>query len=222
MPERIRVQRYAVGPFQQNVYLLLGPSGRKAALVDPGIESEGLLEVAEARGLEIELILNTHGHLDHVAGNRFFKDRTGAPVAIHALDVPYLDQIEQQGAAFGLRVQNPPPPDLLLAEGTPVRFDGVELDVIHTPGHTPGGVCLRFGDRMLVGDTLFQGSVGRTDLPGGDWRALVASIREKLFRLPGGIVCYPGHGPETTLEEERRHNPFVSDAAVGASGAKSR
>jgi glyoxylase-like metal-dependent hydrolase (beta-lactamase superfamily II) len=97
----------------------------------------------------------------------------------------------------------------------PLPFDGIEIDVIHTPGHTPGGTCLKFGRRMIVGDTLFQGSVGRTDLPGGSWPDLLASIRGKLFRLPADTVCYPGHGPETTLGHERLTNPFVSDEAVG-------
>lgn len=214
----LELSRHTLGPFAQNCYLLVGPSGRRAAIVDPGLESESLLELLERRGIELEWIVNTHGHLDHVAGNRFFKERTNARLIIHPQDAPFLDHVRQSGARFGLDLEDSPPPDANLADGEPFRFDGLEFEVIHTPGHSPGGVCLRRGRTMLVGDTLFQGSIGRTDLPGGAHGQLVRSIRERLFALPGETVCYPGHGPETTLSEERRHNPFVSDRAVGAAG----
>jgi hydroxyacylglutathione hydrolase len=158
--------------------------------------------------------VNTHGHLDHIAGNRVVKDHTGASLAIHPADVPYLRSLPAQGMAFGYDVEPSPEPDIALVEGVALRFDGIEIEVIHTPGHTPGGTCLKFGRRMIVGDTLFQGSVGRTDLPGGSWPDLVGSIRGKLFRLPADTVCYPGHGQETTLGHERLTNPFVSDEAV--------
>ncbi len=210
---------FTLGPFEENAYLLVGPSGRRALLVDPGLESEGILGTIEKRGLVLELILNTHGHLDHAAGNRFFKERTGAHLAIHPADAPYLERLDAQAAAFGLHAENSPPPDLELREGTPLPFDGLLFSVLHTPGHTPGGVCLGLPGRLFVGDTLFRGSVGRTDLPGGSWDDLLRSIRTKLFTLPGATVCHPGHGPETTLAEERLHNPFVSDGASLASEA---
>ena len=116
---------------------------------------------------------------------------------------------------FGLTAEESPPADVELIEGVDLEFDGVSFEVIHTPGHTPGGVCLRRGNQMLVGDTLFAGSVGRTDLPGGDWDALVASIRRKLFALPGDVLCLQGHEGETTIGRERASNPFVGDAAQG-------
>lgn len=216
MALELSFSRFALGPFQANSYLLVGPSGRHAMLIDPGLESEVILPAIEERSLKLDLIVNTHGHLDHVAGNRFFKDRTGAALAIHPLDVPYLERIQVQAAAFGVEAEESPPPDLELQEDEPLRFDGLDFQVLWTPGHTPGGVCLRLGGQMWVGDTLFRGSVGRTDLPGGSWPQLLTSIREKVFRLPGETVCHPGHGPETTLAEERRHNPFVSDAAVSS------
>jgi len=184
-------------------------------VVDPGMESEPVLDVVRERGLTVELILNTHGHLDHVACNAFFKRETGAPIAIHAADLPFLRNVSAQASMYGLRAENSPPADLELAEGVALVFDGAAFDVIHTPGHTPGGVCLRRGGQMLVGDTLFSGSVGRTDLPGGDWRQLVSSIREKLFILPDAVLCLPGHEGETTIGRERRTNPFVGDAALG-------
>jgi hydroxyacylglutathione hydrolase len=214
MIEDLELVRFTLGPFQQNVYLLVGPSRRRGVLFDPGLEIDEVLRFIERRGIVLDLVVNTHGHVDHVAGNRAVKERTGAKIAIHPADRPYLLNLAAQGATFGIDVDPSPEPDLALEEGVALRFDGIEMDVIHTPGHTPGGTCLKFGRRMIVGDTLFQGSVGRTDLPGGSWPDLVASIRGKLFRLPADTVCYPGHGPETTLGHERRTNPFVSDGAV--------
>lgn len=211
----IAIQCFTLGPFAQNCYLLVGPSGRKAAIVDPGFDSELLLDLLQERELELEWIVNTHGHVDHVAGNRFFKERTAARLIIHPGDAGMLSQVESHARMFGLAGENSPPPDERFAEGEPFRFDGVALDVLHTPGHSPGSVCLAWDSRVLVGDTLFYGSVGRSDLPGGSHEVLIASIRRKLFGLPGETVCLPGHGPETTIAEERRNNPFVSDRAVG-------
>jgi hydroxyacylglutathione hydrolase len=212
----MEILRFTYGPFAENTYVVVGSSGGEAMVVDPGLESEPVLDALRARGLRCTLIVNTHGHLDHVAGNAFFKEATGAPLAIHRDDLPLLEMIRAQGALYGLDVVDSPQPDLLLAEGTPLAFDGLSFDVIHTPGHTPGGVCLRQEREMLVGDTLFRGSVGRTDLPGGDWDTLVASIRGKLFRLPDETRCHPGHEDETTIGHERRTNPFVGDAAAGS------
>jgi hydroxyacylglutathione hydrolase len=211
----MEILRFTHGPFAENTYVVLGPSGRCAMVVDPGLESEPVLDAIRERGAECTLIVNTHGHLDHVAGNAFFKRATGAPIAIHSADLPLLRNVKAQGALYGLRVEDSPEPDVTLVEGRPIDFDGASFDVLHTPGHTPGGVCLRHGDLMLVGDTLFRGSVGRTDLPGGSWDDLVASIRGKIFLLPDDVRCFPGHEGETTVGRERRTNPFVGDAAVG-------
>jgi glyoxylase-like metal-dependent hydrolase (beta-lactamase superfamily II) len=212
----LEILRFTYGPFAENTYVVVGPSRTRAMIVDPGIGSEPIGDVVRDRGLSVELILNTHGHLDHVACNAFFKRTTGAPLAIHASDRPFLQNVRAQAAMYGLHVEDSPPADLELVEGVDVAFDGVTFDVIHTPGHTPGGVCLRRGGQMLVGDTLFAGSVGRTDLPGGDWDTLVASVREKLFPLPDDVLCLPGHEGETTIGRERRTNPFVGDAAFRA------
>jgi hydroxyacylglutathione hydrolase len=211
----LEILRYTYGPFAENTYVVVGPSGRRAMLVDPGLETEPLLDALRERGLDVELILNTHGHLDHVANNAFFKRATGAPLAIHPADLPYLRAVARQASLYGLTAEDSPDPDLLLEEGAPLAFDGTSFDVLHTPGHTPGGVCLRREGQLLVGDTLFRGSVGRTDLPGGDWEALVGSIRSKLFVLPDDVLCYPGHEGETTIGRERRANPFVGDAVLG-------
>jgi glyoxylase-like metal-dependent hydrolase (beta-lactamase superfamily II) len=209
------ILRFTYGPFAENTYVVVGNSGREAMVVDPGLDSEPVLQAIQERGLRCTLIVNTHGHLDHVACNAFFKKETGAPIAIHPADAPLLALARAQGELYGLEVSDSPPPDLLLAEGAPMIFDGIVFDVLHTPGHTPGGVCLRHGGQMLVGDTLFRGSVGRTDLPGGDWDTLVASIRGKIFKLPDDVRCFPGHDDETSVGLERRTNPFVGDAALG-------
>jgi glyoxylase-like metal-dependent hydrolase (beta-lactamase superfamily II) len=223
MPATIELIRHTDSLFAENCYLLIGRSGTRAAIVDPGFESEALAGPLAERGLELEWIINTHGHLDHIARNAWFKERSGARLVIHRADLELLRNLQRQvdamralGLPLDLELPPSPEPDGWLEEGVPLRFDGVDLQVLHTPGHSPGGVCLRFGERMLVGDTLFQGSVGRTDLPGGSMSELVASIRGKLFGLPGATVCYPGHGAPTTLDAERRANPFVSDRAVGA------
>jgi glyoxylase-like metal-dependent hydrolase (beta-lactamase superfamily II) len=211
----MRLRRFTYGPFAENSYLVVGDSGSRAALVDPGLDSEPLLDVLRDEGLELDWIINTHGHLDHVACNAFFKTKTGARLIIHPADEPHLRRLTEQGRRFGFEVPPSPAPDEHFVDGRTFAFDGLEFEVIHTPGHTPGGVCLRSGESMIVGDTLFKGSIGRTDLPGGSFEALCGSIRDKLFRLPDETVCYPGHGPETTVGSERRSNPFVGDAAVG-------
>jgi glyoxylase-like metal-dependent hydrolase (beta-lactamase superfamily II) len=223
MADSIQIDRFTVGPFEENCYLLVGPSGHRAALVDPGLGSEPIIDVLRERNLRLEWIINTHGHVDHVAGNRFFKENTDARLIIHPADAELAAQASRQmqslqlmGFGTDLQASDSPPPDELFAEGVPFEFDGLRFDVIHTPGHSPGGVCLYHEGTLIVGDTLFHGSIGRTDLPGGSADQLIASIREKLFRLPGETMCYPGHGPETTLEFERRTNLFVSDSAVGA------
>ena len=213
--QSLEILRFTYGPFAENTYVVVGPSGRSAMLVDPGIGSEPVGDALEERGLSVELIVNTHGHLDHVAGNAFFKRLTGAPIAIHAADLPFLRNVTAQAAMYGLTAEDSPEPDVALVDGVGLTFDGATFDVIHTPGHSPGGVCLRRGDQMLVGDTLFRGSVGRTDLPGGDWDTLLAAVRGKLFLLPDDVRCYPGHEGETTIGRERATNPFVGDAAIG-------
>jgi len=213
--QSLEILRFTYGPFAENTYVVVGPSGRQAMLVDPGFDSEPIWDQLRERGLSIALILNTHGHLDHVAGNAFFKRVSGAPIAIHAADKPFLRNLTVQASMYGLDAEASPEADVELVEGVALEFDGATFDVLHTPGHSPGGVCLRRGDQMLVGDTLFRGSVGRTDLPGGDWDTLVASVRGKLFRFPDETRCYPGHEEETTIGRERAANPFVGDAALG-------
>ena len=208
--------RFPLGPFQANAYVLVGPSGSRAVLIDPGLDVDVVLEAVRARNLSVDWILNTHGHLDHTSGNAAAKRATGAPIAIHGEDVVWLARLQAQGVAFGVQVEDSPAPDVVLTDGQTLPFDGLTIEVLHTPGHSPGSVCFRVGDLLLVGDTLFRGSVGRTDLPGGSWEALRTSIQHRLFALPDALPCWPGHGPETTLGQERRENPFVAAGKVAS------
>lgn len=222
MDGKLIVHRFIDRWFAENCYVVVGPSGTQALVIDPGLQAEQVVEGIERHGLTVETVVNTHGHIDHVAGNALVCEKTGAPLVAHAADLAMINDVPQQqrrlekmGIRLDFDLPASPRPQMLLEEGKPFAFDGIAFDVIHTPGHSPGGVCLVHGETMFVGDTLFQGSIGRTDLPGGSMPDLVHSIREKLFRLPGSTLCWPGHGETTTLEEERRSNPFVSDRAVG-------
>lgn len=205
-----------VGPLAENCWIV-GVAPR-CAIVDPGAESDRIFDEIAARGLVPEQILLTHGHVDHIAHCAQVAERYGVGLWVHRDDLPYLERPQWPELEALLGARPCPPPAGFLVEGSPHEVAGLTLAVLHTPGHTPGGVCLldAASRTALVGDTLFAGSVGRTDLPGGDWAALVRSIRSKLFALEGDWRLLPGHGPETTLAEERRHNPFVGEGAAPA------
>lgn len=206
----MKIHSFTIGPLETNAYLVVDEGTRQALLIDPGLESEDMYNVIREEGLELCAIVNTHGHFDHVCGNAFFKAKTGAPVLIHGEDVAMMRQAAQQALTFGFQVPTPPPPDRLLTEGDEVVVGEIRMQVLHTPGHTPGGICLYGEGFAFVGDTLFAGSIGRTDLVGGSMEVLLASIRNKLLSLSDETVAYPGHGPVTTIGEERVHNPFLT------------
>ncbi|MCU0615272.1 MAG: MBL fold metallo-hydrolase, partial [Desulfobacterales bacterium] len=159
--------------------------------------------------LKVKYIINTHGHFDHVGANRKMKEATGAELLIHALDAPMLNSLSQAAASFGLKSENSPAPDKTIDDGDIISFGKISLKVIHTPGHSPGGISLFTNGYLFVGDTLFQGSIGRTDLPGGNFNTLKSSIHNKLFPLGDNIRVFTGHGPETSIGKEKRYNPFV-------------
>lgn len=208
---------FPVGPLQANAYLAISESASRCALVDPGGEAERLLEVVRERGVEVEAILLTHAHLDHLGGVAGVADATGAPIYLHPLDRPLYEAASEQARSFGLQVPKPPAPDRELADGQEIRIGEDRLEVRHTPGHSPGHVCLIGVGFALVGDCVFAGSIGRSDLPGGDMRILLTSIKEKLLTLPDDTVLYTGHGPSTTVGRERTTNPFLT-GAFGWSG----
>ncbi|MFQ5883221.1 MAG: MBL fold metallo-hydrolase [Candidatus Methylomirabilales bacterium] len=207
---RVKVHSFTIGPLETNAYLLVDEGSRQALLIDPGLESEGIYDIILHQGLQLSAIVNTHGHFDHVCGNAFFKAKTGAPVLVHREDAAIMRQAAEQALTFGFQVATPPPPDRLLTEGDEVAMGTSRFEVLHTPGHTSGGICLYGHGVVFVGDTLFAGSIGRTDLPEGSYEVLLASIRSKLLSLPDDTAVYPGHGPATTVGEERVHNPFLT------------
>ena len=209
------VETQAVGPFFKNGFIVGCEDTREAVLIDPGDEVESLLACAERRALAIRHILLTHAHVDHITGVAAAKRVLGVPVYLHRDDLFLYDNAVKQGAMFGLTVEVPPAVDVFYSPGQVIAFGKYEARPHHTPGHCPGGVCLQIGKRgaagidLFVGDTLFAGSIGRTDLPGGDYQTLISSIKKVLFAFGDDAVVYPGHGPATTIGQERRTNPFL-------------
>ena len=193
-----------------NCFIIGCEKTRKAAVIDPGDDSSRILMKLAEHKLTVEYIINTHGHFDHVGANRKLKEATGAKLVIHALDQSMLKVLSETSAAFGLSVENSPPPDQTVQDGDIIQFGEIILTVLHTPGHTPGGISLHTDGVVFVGDTLFAGSIGRTDFPGGDFNTLISSIRNKLYSLGDQVIVYTGHGPETTIGREKRSNPFAS------------
>jgi len=207
------IKTLVVGPIMANSFVLGCEETHEAVVIDPGDEADRILLALAESDLSLKYIINTHGHLDHVGANKRLKEITGAPILIHPLDAPMLNQVASSAAAWGIAAENSPPPDHELEDGDHVAFGRINLKVIHTPGHTPGGISLCTEQEVFVGDTLFAGSIGRTDFPGGSFETIKKSIRQKLFALNDGFTVYPGHGPTTTIAEERRTNPFVGDNA---------
>lgn len=197
------------GPLQVNCYILGCEVTRKAAVIDPGGDVPAILARLKRLDLQLQLVINTHGHFDHVGGNRQLLAATGAELLLHQADSQLLASAASHAAAYGLPSDSSPPAQRLLSGGEQLLLGELSLEVLHTPGHTPGGICLLVEDQVIVGDTLFAGSIGRTDLPGGDHQTLIASIRGKLLVLPDATTAHPGHGPATTIGQEKRYNPFL-------------
>lgn len=211
------VRTFAGGPFAQNVFLVTCTRTGKAILVDPGAATPDALAEARRQGTQIELIVLTHSHLDHVDGVARAKRETGAPVLIHREAETMYHAAPQQAQMFGVRAEAPPPVDGYLEPGEPVKFGECELEVRYTPGHAPGHVTLVGEGYAIVGDVVFRGSIGRTDLPGGDFQRLMRSIREEVLTLPDETTLYSGHGPDTTVGFERVANPFLVPHYGGSS-----
>jgi glyoxylase-like metal-dependent hydrolase (beta-lactamase superfamily II) len=197
------------GAFAENCYLLADPERREAVVIDPGEEAELFLARLEHERWTPTAVWLTHAHLDHVAGVAALKAATGVPVLLHPADRALYDATPRQAAMFGLSADVPPPPDGELAEGQRLSVGDCAFEVLHTPGHSRGSVTFVGHGMAFTGDALFAGSIGRTDLPGGDTETLLRSIREKLFALPDATVVLSGHGPETTIGAEKRTNPFA-------------
>lgn len=202
-----------LGPLENNSYLIVCVATRETAVVDVGFEPETVIEAVQADGLRVRYLLNTHAHYDHVAGMRTVQEAVGGEYWLHPDDRFLLDRLAEQGAAFGFPPARPPDVVHDLADAQRLRLGEEELEVIHTPGHSPGGACFRWRNDLWVGDTLFAGSIGRTDLPGGSFEVLERAIRTRLFPLGDDLRAFTGHGEATTLGRERRSNPFVGEHA---------
>lgn len=205
---------FCLGPFATNAYVIADPASREAAVVDVGFDPEGVIAHVRENGLSVLYLLNTHAHYDHVAAMRVVQSQVGGVYWLHPADRFLLDGLATQGAAFGLPAARAPDEIHDLADGQRFALGEESLETLHTPGHSPGSVTFRWKNHLWVGDILFAGSIGRTDLPGGSFEALERSVRERLFPLGDDLIVHPGHGPDTTLGIERRMNPFVGEARL--------
>jgi len=204
------IRKLEVGPFATNCYIVGSKSIKEGMIIDPADEAQLILKNVKELGLDIKSIILTHGHLDHIGALKEVKEATDAEVAIHSDDVNLL-QDHSLGNLFGLSYPPPPPPDRLLKDGDSLDVGDLHFSVLHTPGHTPGGICLLGHGVVFSGDALFNYGIGRTDFPGGSYSQLMESIRNKLMVLPDDTVIYPGHGPDSTIGAERQGNPFLHD-----------
>ena len=205
------IKSMALGPIMANCYVLGCETTRAAAVIDPGEEAPRILDALKEDGLALKAILNTHGHFDHVGANRELKLAVPeAQLMIHGDDAPMLGQLENSARMFGMQAENSPDPDRLLQDKDVISFGDINLDVVHVPGHSPGGVAFISPEGIFVGDTLFAGSIGRTDLPGGNFDTLIASIQNRLFKFDDETPVHPGHMGPTTIGQEKRFNPFCA------------
>jgi len=207
------LKKLVVGALETNCYLIGCEKTKKAAVIDPGGEEEVdlILNLLQENNFDLKYIINTHGHIDHIAGNRKLKGKTMASLLIHKLDADMLVDTNKNFSIFMGKEICSPPADIFLKEGDEIILGSLKLTVFHTPGHTPGGISLILDNVIFTGDTLFAGGIGRTDLPGGSYQDLQRSIKEKLLILGNGKIIYPGHGPDSTIGEERRTNPYLKN-----------
>jgi glyoxylase-like metal-dependent hydrolase (beta-lactamase superfamily II) len=202
---------FPVGPLQCNCSVIGDENAHEAIVIDPGDEIEAVVAILEKHKLRVKQIVVTHAHIDHVGGAMKLKQLTGAPILLNENDDALLKMLDVQASWLGMKDPGKVAVDSSLTDGDVVRWGGIEASVIHTPGHTQGSICLFLAkeNTLIAGDTLFQGSIGRTDLPGGSYEKILQSIHQKLLVLPGQTVVIPGHGPTTTIDEERERNPFL-------------
>jgi glyoxylase-like metal-dependent hydrolase (beta-lactamase superfamily II) len=215
----MQIQSFTFNPFAENTYVLFDDS-RQCVIIDPGCysreEKNELAGFMEDQGLKPVKLLLTHAHIDHILGNNFLCGKYGLKIEMNSLEVQILQSAPMLGEMWGIEVEPSPEAEIFLNEGDVISFGNSRLEIIFTPGHSPGSLCFYNREQKVIigGDVLFNGSIGRTDLPGGDYNTLLESIRNKLFLLDDDFVVYPGHGPSTTLGEEKKTNPFVGENAL--------
>jgi glyoxylase-like metal-dependent hydrolase (beta-lactamase superfamily II) len=205
---KLVLEHLVVGPLQSNCFIVGDEETGEAVIIDPGGDGDVILAAVKRRPWKIMAVLNTHSHFDHTAANAVVVKGTGAPLMISRGDAPYLEKAHMEARMYGLGVDPSPPADRLLDEGDAVMVGNEEIRILSTPGHTVGGAAFVTSIGIFPGDALFAGSIGRTDLPGGDYNTLIRSIREKILSLPDDTPVYPGHGPATTVSRERTENLF--------------
>lgn len=201
-----------VGPFMCNCVILGCEETKEGIVIDPGDEPDEILHVVKRLGIDVKALLHTHAHLDHIGGSGKIKSELQSKIMLHKADLPMYENLVQQAAQFGFEAETPKPVDRFLRDGDTIAFGKHVMTVIHTPGHSPGSVCFKIDDReetIFSGDTLFQRSIGRTDLWGGSHETIIASIKTRLLTLPDDVAVHPGHGPSTRIGIERKKNPFL-------------
>ena len=209
------VKQIKVGFMDVFCYIVWCEETHRGVIIDPGGDEERIIDTVRSLGLTIESVVNTHGHPDHTCGNRKIREFTGAKIYMHALDDQFFNTDEAKSMARQMGLAPSPPADVLLHDGDAIHFGRQKLIALHTPGHTPGGICLHGENNLFTGDTLFVGAIGRTDLPGGSLEILLQSIKEKILCLPDNTIIWPGHNygssPTSTLGLEKIHNPYITD-----------
>ncbi len=203
------INNIVVGPLEVNCYILGCEDTKEVAIIDPGDNADEIIKAIDNEGLKPVYIINTHAHFDHIGGVKTVQDHFDIDFLLHEEDLFLVDNASAQARAFGLDPIPKPDVNKFVNNGDKISLGNKIIDVIHTPGHSPGCVCYLVDNNVFVGDTLFAGSIGRSDLPGGSHETLINSIKEKLFPLEDSTIVYPGHGPSTTIEEEKKHNPFL-------------
>lgn len=203
------IKRLVVGSLSANCYIVGSEAIKEGLIIDPGSNAEDIFQAVLDSGLDIKIIVLTHGHSDHIAALYDMQDRTGAKVAIHSEDADFLHGRGSFSTMFGISYKTPNPPDRLLKEGDIIKIGDLHFSVLHTPGHTPGSICLLTEDKVFTGDTLLYRGIGTTLMPGSSRRQLIDSIQKRLMVLPDNTTVYPGHGRATTIGAERQNNPFL-------------
>jgi glyoxylase-like metal-dependent hydrolase (beta-lactamase superfamily II) len=210
MNNNMQLIRLVVGPLQVNCFIVADEKTKEAVVIDPGDDAQELLKIIKEKELRVKYIVNTHGHFDHIGANKALKEATGAEILIHEADAPVMASAPRHSVAFGMTSVASPPADRYVKHGDVITAGEVSLKVLHTPGHSPGGISLLEQGIVFTGDALFAGSIGRTDFPGGDLLTLIRSIKTNLLTLPDETRVFSGHGPASTIGDERQENPFLN------------